>query len=230
MQIHQSKSCKPKHKVDELGDINDDAKLLICEMENKIKEYEKILKENSLTINNINNTNNTNNITNVTNNNVTNIDNSQNVFLINTFKKEDLSYLTDDECRAIIDSVFRSAKKYAELVHFNKQHPENHNLLLTNTRSKYMKIRKDDKWHKALTTDVLEDIIDIVDNFLSDKYDELEDTLDHFTKRRAKKYMKFDKDASAGNKKTYRKIIADLKIYFYNNQDMKNLFIIINKF
>jgi len=50
------------------------------------------------------------------------------------------------------------------LKHFNKQHPENNNIKLTNIRDKYMEVWLDNMFRKTITKKE-------IDNLISDQYD-----------------------------------------------------------
>ena len=54
-----------------------------------------------------------------------------------------------------------------KLTHFDKDHPENKNLQITNKRDKYIKVYKNDEW-KLNKRDI------VIDNILNNKFDTLE--------------------------------------------------------
>ena len=65
----------------------------------------------------------------------------------------------------------RKIPKLIEKIHFNPEHPENHNLKITNKKEPYIKIRKNNKWE-------LQDKKETLDTIVDDKYDILDDHID----------------------------------------------------
>ena len=56
-----------------------------------------------------------------------------------------------------------------ECIHFNTDHPENHNLAITNIRSKFARIRLNNMWQVKFLNELLEELINtkfhIIDEF-----------------------------------------------------------------
>ena len=63
---------------------------------------------------------------------------------INAFGKENLDYITQKQCLKIVNQVFNSVPAAAQLVFFNPDHPENHNIKIPNKKEPYAMIMKDD--------------------------------------------------------------------------------------
>ena len=105
------------------------------------------------------------------NNNNTNI--QQNIIL-NNFGEENIEYLTDTFFKNLIkNSPYEAIPKLIEKTHFNKNHPENTNMKITNRKEPYIHIYKNQKW---LITDKKKTIQTLVDkNFftIDDKYETL---------------------------------------------------------
>jgi len=53
---------------------------------------------------------------------------------INSYGKEDMSHITDTFKNQMINSSYKMIQKMIEQVHFNKEKPENKNILLPNKR------------------------------------------------------------------------------------------------
>ena len=81
-------------------------------------------------------------ITNTTNNN--NIGTQVNI-TINAFGKENIDYLTEKQCIKIVNQVFNSIPAAAQIVFFNPEHPENHNIKIPNKKEPYAMIMKADQ-------------------------------------------------------------------------------------
>lgn len=80
---------------------------------------------------------------------VQNITNN-NFIIINNFGEENTDYLKYDEAflKKCIESPLKSVQKYLDAVHFNKEHPENNNIKLTNLQSPFMDYFKNGIWNK----------------------------------------------------------------------------------
>lgn len=63
---------------------------------------------------------------------------------INAFGKENLDYITQNQCLKIVNQVFNSVPAAAQIVFFNPDHPENHNIKIPNKKEPYAMIMKDD--------------------------------------------------------------------------------------
>lgn len=64
---------------------------------------------------------------------------------INAFGKENLDYITEKQCLKIANQVFNSVPTAAQIVFFNPDHPENHNIKIPNKKEPYAMIMKDDR-------------------------------------------------------------------------------------
>lgn len=64
---------------------------------------------------------------------------------INAFGKENLDYITDTQCLKIVNQVFNSIPAAAQIVFFNPEHPENHNIKIPNKKEPYAMIMKADQ-------------------------------------------------------------------------------------
>jgi len=157
------KSCKVKNNEIEL------LKTKIELLENKNKEYEeenkelkyiieqknKLIKENK----SINKYTNCNNIINC-NNNTTNI-------IVNNYIKPNKKYLNYDTKKECIytDDVY--LLPLLKELFFNKEHPENHSISYSNTRSNKMSVYNGNEWNLQNRVDIINNLIDNCDSILS---------------------------------------------------------------
>ena len=103
------------------------------------------------------------------------------------------------------------------LTHFHKDHPENKNLKITNSRSKYVKVFTDGKW-------ILQDKDNIIDNIIYDKYDILEDHFDENCKDNLPDYQKhrfnkYREEFDDNNTKIINTLKENIKLTIINNTD-----------
>jgi len=96
---------------------------------------------------NITNNNTINNITNNITNNINNINNNitNNYYITNNFEKERLDYITKEIIYEKCLQACFPILKLIELIHFNKDYPENQNIRYDNKR-KLINIKRDDNW------------------------------------------------------------------------------------
>jgi predicted nucleic-acid-binding protein len=65
-------------------------------------------------------------------------------------------------------------------VHFNKDKPENHNLLLTNLRSNIIKVLNDNnKWEATDLQEVIDYLIDKSTDIINNKYNEIKQNINY---------------------------------------------------
>ena len=81
---------------------------------------------------------------------VQNITNNNFIIQINNYGEENMEYLKHDVSflQKCVESPMQSIQKYLDAVHFNKDHPENNNIKLTNLQSPFMDYFKNGNWSK----------------------------------------------------------------------------------
>ena len=151
-------------------------------------------------------------------NNITTIGRDQNIIIVNNFGEENIEYLLKDEnfIKKCIESPINSIHKYLDNVHFNKEHPENRNIKMTNLLGPYMDYIKEGKWNKIekniLIPKIIDKSIDVVDEIaykdLDANTDEEDDTLNAWEKYSDIKY--------GDNKKLKDKITKKATRHIYN--------------
>ena len=149
-------------------------------------------------------------------NNITTIGRDQNIIIVNNFGEENIEYLLKDEnfIKKCIESPINSIHKYLDNVHFNKEHPENRNIKMTNLLGPYMDYIKEGKWNKIekniLIPKIIDKSIDVVDEIaykdLDANTDEEDDTLNAWEKYSDIKYGDNNKLKDKITKKATRHI------------------------
>ena len=103
---------------------------------------------------------------------VQNITNN-NIIIINNFGEENTDYLQGDTnfLQNCIESPINSVQKYLDAVHFNKDHPENNNIKLTNLQSPYMDFFKNGNWNKVeqrvLIPNIIHKSVNVIHSLMS---------------------------------------------------------------
>jgi len=184
----------------------------------KIKEKDDEIKKLRETMEKMLLKQNTTNI-NITNNNNKVINNNL-IVNINSFGKEDLSHITLNDYKKFLSSYFKGFINFIEKVHFDENMPENHNINITNMKSKYLHIYEDNQWTIKEKVDVLDKFINKKYNMLVDKCEELEEK-NEISEKIIEDFVQFTqnyKDEEA-QKNTKNKIST----LIYNKRDKINM-------
>lgn len=107
--------------------------------------------------------------------------------------------------------------EFLELVHFNPDVPQNHNILCTNLNSKYMKIYDKPQWKQELSNKVVYDAISNCYLTVIPRYTELLET------KKIGKVDRFEKvlfDFNYNQDKIYKERAEIVKLFIYNNRHM----------
>ena len=128
------KTCKKKKKVllenEELRETVEKLLIECSNMKNLLESKENYKSKNII---NSNNTNSNNTIHNTIN--------------INNYGEEDTKYITKQFIvNLLANKPFKAIPEMIKHTHFNKEHPENQNIKLTNKKEPYVKVMKDNKW------------------------------------------------------------------------------------
>jgi len=131
------------------------------------------------------------------------------------FGNENLSYISDDLYKHILGRGVGAIEEFIGHSHFNKKHPENHNLYIANMRDEYLVLYDGDKWTINRRDEKLDDIIYAKSDFLCRKFAELEASMNQRDVYKFKKYLEIKDDAC-----TIDRIKGDLKIRLYNERSL----------
>ena len=142
------KTCKKKKKVllenEELRETVEKLLIECSNMKNLLESKENYKSKNII---NSNNTNSNNTIHNTIN--------------INNYGEEDTKYITKQFIvNLLANKPFKAIPEMIKHTHFNKDHPENQNIKLTNKKESYVKVLKDNKWEYQDRKNTITDLID----------------------------------------------------------------------
>jgi len=140
--------------------------------------------------------------------------NNTNNIQINNYGSENIDYITDKVFKKLLTKPMTAITKLIELKHFNPNHPENHNVKITNIHDKYAKIYQDKKWLIKHKKDVVEDL---VENGYAD-FEEFKDlNEDELAEKIKEKYLLMQKNYNNNFEKVCKKselsIINETKNY-----------------
>ena len=115
-----------------------------------------------------------------TNCNNTNIETQQNniTININSFGNENTDYIDNKAILACISKVYKSIPTLLEKIHFDPNHPENHNIKITNKKLPYASVMgNNQKWKTVDRKDAIETMVLNGYNMLDEKYAENKEKL-----------------------------------------------------
>jgi hypothetical protein len=223
---HIANDCDAKEKSDSddkltLQRLLEEMNKRTANLEKENKEFKKkIITLESQIANNsqITNTQNTNNI-----GKQQNIDKQQivdkqinNIKLV-AFGSEDLGLIEDSIIKKILAKGFSSVPKLIEQVHFDKDHPEYHNVFISNIRTKKALTYDGGDWILRESNDVFDTLKANSCNFIDEKFRELSDKgeLNDPTIKKMKRFIdQRDEDEEQV------KLNNDIEMLLYNKRKM----------
>lgn len=113
---------------------------------------------------------------------VQNITNNNFIIQINNYGEENMEYLRNDAnfLQKCVECPMQSIQKYLDAVHFNKDHPENSNIKLTNLQSPFMDYFKNGNWSKieqrVLIPKIIHKSVKVIHSLLGEEVDEHEES------------------------------------------------------
>jgi hypothetical protein len=215
LHIHR-KSCTEKDKassetdtIEELQNtVLEDRKLHQLEREIHQKERDELRAQISLLLDK----NATYNTTTTTNNN--NIENQNITININAFGKENLDYIDDEAIIGCITRIYKSIPILLEKIHFDPNHPENHNIKITNKKLPYASVMGNNrKWKTVDRKNAIETMVNNGYNILDEKYTENKDKL---PARKQQNFEGFQNKFDSDDKELMKQLKTDVDMLILN--------------
>ena len=171
----------------------------------KNQETKKQTNTNNCNNNTTNNTNNCNNKTNNTNNFN---------FNINVFGQENTEHIDNQTFVSIMDHVYKAIPLLVQVLHFDKDHPENNNIKITNKKLPYATVMGENKkWKTIDKKDAIENMMNNGYNLLDEKYDENKEELSAFKQQCFEDFQeKYEND----DKKVKKQIKTEVELMVIN--------------
>ena len=88
------------------------------------------------------------------------INNNNNTIIVNNFGDENTEYITDKMFQKLILKGSQGIPSLIKQIHFNPNHPENHNVRYKNQKSKYIEIKNNNKWKYQHKKALLDNLVD----------------------------------------------------------------------
>jgi len=197
-EINKLNGQKNKYDDNEKNELKDEIK--------KMREDIKKLLEKQFM-------NNTQNIT--INKNITNNNNNNNMTInINSFGKESFDHITLDNYKRYLDGFFPGFINFIEKIHFDESAPQNHNLCITNLKSKFICVYDNGKWIVKDKDDIIDNLITKKYNLLGGKCEELEEAK-QISEKTIKNFEEFCKNYNCEEAQKVTK--NNISLMIYNN-------------
>jgi hypothetical protein len=163
---------------------------------------------------------------NIVGNNNTNVNNC-NIIIINPFLCDDMSKLSNNDKMKILKKCYMSIPELLKQINLNPKNPENHNVYISDMKSKYGHINNGKKW-------IIAKVDQLVDDIINKKRDDIEDLLEQFVDELPEKvidkvrdvivtleYDPLSDDVPDKQKIKFRRMINDeIKLLLYNNKEI----------
>ena len=212
---HELHRCKENTNVSNsiITKQENKIKKLEKEKENQIKKLEKAMEKQrkemakhiELLLTKVGN-----NYTTINNTNTNNIQ-------LNNYGSEDLSHITDALKTYLIKHPFGAIQQLIEKIHFNRDKPENINLMITNKRDNKISVYEDGKWVYRNKKKTIKRLIDNKYYILDDHYNDMPgEELSEFNHTN---YKSFSGKMDENDKQLLEQLYEDAEIIILNKQE-----------
>ena len=143
-------------------------------------------------------------------NNTTN--NTNNIIVVNNYGKENTDYMTVDKIKTLLNRPYDSIQDLIKILHFNADHPENHNVKITNKKEPFALVWNNPIWEIRKKKSVVKDLVDKGYMMIDTTYDEIY----HDTNKENKKYINFQHNFENETTNIKDKIEGEAEIMIIN--------------
>lgn len=144
----------------------------------------------------------------------TNCFNTNTNIQLNNYNNTNYDFLTDKDMIKCINQCNNSVKTLIEKVHFNKDHPENMNIYISNMKGKYVMIYKENKWQIKDKEDHIDTMFENNDIMLENWYNDFNEKYPHIIKS-FEQYLKNKSEDSI----LIRRLKNDILMLLYNERE-----------
>ena len=151
-------------------------------------------------------------------NNYTTINNTNtNNIQLNNYGSEDLTHITDALKTYLLRIPFGAIQRLIEKIHFNKEKPENINLMITNKRDNKISVYEDGKWVYRNKKKTIQRLIDNKYYILDDHYNDIPD--EELSDFNHTNYKSFREKIDESDKQLLEQLYEDVEIIILNKQE-----------
>lgn len=140
-----------------------------------------------------------------------------NNIIVNNFGCENIDYLSENVLNNLLTYPKSSIPKLIKQIHFNPNHPENHNIRIKNKKLKYAEVKENNEWKLKHKRQVLDDLVDFGYIQLEEHRDNLQnEEMDSLLIKGFNKLMK-------GFTSSKKNIMKDVELEVLNGSNELNL-------
>jgi hypothetical protein len=133
---------------------------------------------------------------------------TNNIIVVNNYGKENTDYLTFEKIKKLLNRPYDSIQELIKMLHFNTEHPENHNVKITNKKEPYALVWNDPIWELRKKKSVVKDIVDKGYMMIDTTHDTIDET--------NTKYIKFQDNFEDDTTNIKDKIEEETEIVIIN--------------
>jgi len=139
----------------------------------------------------------------------TNIENQTNIH-INVYGHENLDYFHDKFIREMIKNPYESIPCIIKNLHFHRDHPENHNVKISNRKLPYASVYKGNKWELVQKKKTIEELMEKGYDMMDDRHKNVD-----LSERNIEKFQEFQ-EKYKNNDNQFRRIYQETELCVLN--------------
>ena len=153
-------------------------------------------------------------------NNITNntINIKEQNIILNNFGNENIDYFHHKYFNFLLKSPFSSVPTFLKDLHFHPNHPENHNVKITNKKLPYASVWEGNKWNIRDKKQVIENMVVKGFNII----DGQNDIISKLDPEKQKRYEDFHSKFESADKELYKNLNKETEMVVINNKDINN--------
>ena len=133
---------------------------------------------------------------------------------INSFGNENLDYITNDFIHGCVNRIYESVPTILQKMHFDPEHPENHNFKIPNKKLPHASVMSEDqKWKLMDRQEAINNMIDKGYNIIDSQFRE---DPSKFSESKRRHYRRFQENYDTEDKDTMKRIRSDVELVVLN--------------
>ena len=134
--------------------------------------------------------------------------------IINNYGNENLEYISGILLQNLLRTPYSSIPKLIKVRHFHPNHPENHNIKITNKKLPYANVWNNNKWVLKDKKEVIDDLVDKSYNMIDTEYDN-----GHLDGKKKENYKRFQIKFDNKDKGLHKQLKRDTELLLINESD-----------
>jgi len=149
----------------------------------------------------------------ITNNNTQNIQN--NIHLTLNYGEENMNHITIKDIIFFLEQGENGIEALVEYKHFNRQVPENCNVVIKNLNNKFALMYKNSKWEVVNKSYILQDLYTSNVTYLKGKFEEIKSNLPKKIMNKFQKFIELSRNVDI-----IEPILDNIRCILYNNREL----------